>query len=372
MIRTSLSVLVLLPLSALADQPVVVAPALAAGNGVPAAVATQFDATFRQELGRKATLVAADPTGIALSKLGETTPCNTDACSRKLAAEVGARFVVSAVVSATDDIYEVKLSVWDAGKNERAKVIEGKCELCTSGEVNGTITNAVARLDEVLAAPLVAAEPPKPVTVPFELKTTPSGARVLVDGKDSGMTPLLLDLTPGKHTLQVTRQDYLPATRIVALEKDPVNLLINLEPEKPVAVAPVSVAPPTAPPAAPPSAAPATEAAVVVAPPVPAATGGKALYSGIAWGMTIGGAALAGVGTWLILLDGDVTCSDQGRSSCPTVYNTKGVGIAGLGIGSALIGAAVAIFAVGPSEPAMVPTVEAGPAGGMLHWGGTF
>lgn len=370
MIRTVLPALFLAS-TALA-QPLAVAPELVPGAGVPAAVGQQFDATFRQALGAKATLVAAEPTAAALKTLGEAAPCSSDACGQKLAKAVNARFVVSATVSAADDIYEVKLTVYDAAKSERSKVVSGTCELCTAGEVNGTITSAVGRLDEALSAPLAPPEPPKPVTVAFELKSMPSGAKVVVDGKDRGVTPVALDLDLGKHTVQVSKSGYLPATREVVLEKDPVNLLITLEAEKPVVAAPPTVAP-VAPPTV--AAAPVTAAPVVVAPPVPDAPtpSGPGRYNGVAWGMTIGGAALAGVGTWLILLDGEVTCDDQGRSTCPTVYNTKGVGIAGLGIGSALIGAAIAIFAVGPGpEPAVMPAVEAGPGAGMFHLGGRF
>lgn len=374
MIRMIRSVLLTLSLASNAfAQPLAAAPELVPGSGVPAAVGQQFDATFRQALGTRATLVAAEPTAAALKSIGEAAPCLSDACGKKLAAALNARFVVSASVTAADDIYEVKLSVYDAAKGERSKVVSGTCELCTAGEVNGTITNAVGRLDEALKAPVAPPEPPKPVTVAFELKSTPSGAKVVVDGKEAGMTPVMLDLAPGSHTIQVTKQGFLAASRVVSLDKQPMNLLITLEPEK-VAV----VAPPTAPPVAPPTvaAAPPTAAPIPVAAPVTAeapAPSGRGRYNGIAWGMTIGGAALAGVGTWLILLDGEVTCDDQGRSTCPTVYNTKGVGIAGLGIGSALIGAAIAIFAVGPGpEPVDLPAVEVGPGSGMLHWGGRF
>ncbi|MCB9546226.1 MAG: PEGA domain-containing protein [Myxococcales bacterium] len=377
MIRSTLTLIALLPATALA-APVAVAPELVPGNGVPAAIGKQFDATFRQELSRKTTLIDQGPTAAALGKIGDSA-CNSDDCGRALATAVNARFVITATVSATDDIYEVKLTVFDAARNERSKVVSGVCELCTAGEVNGTISNAVSRLDEALAKEAAPAAPvkveiQKPKTVAFELKSTPSGASVLVDGKPSGATPVKLELAPGSHKIQISKDGFTPATRMVALESEPLNLMVNLEPVKAV----VAVAPPTAAPAAPPLAAPPT--AAPAAPPTadvpvaaPPATGpGK--YNGVAWGMTIGGLALAGVGTWLIVLDGDVTCTDgRGRATCPTVYNTKGVGIAGLGIGAALVGAAVAILAVGPAEePAVMPAVEATPGGAAILLGGSF
>ena len=68
-------------------------------------------------------------------------------------------------------------------------------------------------------------------------------------------------------------------------------------------------------------------------------------YNGLALGMILGGVALSGVGTWLVLLDGEITCSDgRGRRECPNVYNTNGLGLLTFGLGTAAIGAGTALF----------------------------
>ena len=68
-------------------------------------------------------------------------------------------------------------------------------------------------------------------------------------------------------------------------------------------------------------------------------------YNGVAWGMSVGGLALMGVGAWLVLIDGDVTCTDgRGRRECPNVYNTSGFGLAAFGVGGLLVGAGGALI----------------------------
>jgi uncharacterized metal-binding protein YceD (DUF177 family) len=72
-----------------------------------------------------------------LKQIGDAS-CATDTCGKKLATMSKSRFVVGALVSAADEIYQVKFSVFDSGRNERSAVI-GTCELCTAGEVHGTV-----------------------------------------------------------------------------------------------------------------------------------------------------------------------------------------------------------------------------------------
>ena len=95
------------------------------------------------------------------------------------------------------------------------------------------------------------------------------------------------------------------------------------------------------------------------------------------WGLAVGGAILTAGGTFLILLDGDVTCSDgRGRRECPTVYNTKPHGITALGLGGAMFGAGVSLLLVTylgeDAQPALTPTVEPTADGAALGLHGTF
>ena len=51
----------------------------------------------------------------------------------------------------------------------------------------------------------------------IEVTTKPAGATVLLDGREAGVTPLSIATEPGEHTLRVTRTDYEPQERTLAV-----------------------------------------------------------------------------------------------------------------------------------------------------------
>lgn len=356
--------------------PTIVAPPLKPGNGVPMAIGAQFDISLRKALAAKGTLIGAAQTTAGLRAAGVSSDdiCDTEPCGIKLAAQTKSRFVVSAKVASADEIYNVTLSIFDASRKERL-VVNGVCELCTAGEVNGTIANAVGRLDPALNKPEKAPEPVKPKTQMLDVKSRPEGAQIFVDGKLVGKSPKSLALLPGQHAVELRKEGFVTVRNTVIISDRPTSYAPVLK----AVPAPVVAAPPSA---APPTAAPPVVTPPVVTPPVAAPPVGRSgvqatgRYNTAGWGMMLGGAVLAGVGTWLIVLDGEVTCDDgRGRTTCPNVYNTKGVGIAGLGIGAALIGASIAVFAVGPTdeaEPAAAGFDVLPEGGGMVRFGGQF
>lgn len=372
---TARTLLLLLLPTAAAAAPTIVAPPLQPGQGVPAAIGAQFDISLRKALAKQGTLLGSAQTSAAMGKVGAAGNCNTDACGKQLAAETKSRFIVSSTVSSADEIYQVTLTVYDAGRSERS-VVSGVCELCTAGEVNGTIETTVGKLGAALGKP---AAPAAPVPQSLEVRSTPEGADIVVDGKVVGQTPKTLTVLPGQRVIELRKAGFVTSKATIIVKNKPASYVTKLKAAPPpVAAVPVSKPPAAAPVTAAPVAPP-TVAAPVPAPANPALANASGKYNKVAWGMTIGGIALAGVGTWLIVLDGDVTCDDgRGRTTCPTVYNTKGVGIAGLGIGAALIGASVAIFAVGPkddgaaAEPAGTAFDVLPGGGGMVRFGGSF
>ena len=50
------------------------------------------------------------------------------------------------------------------------------------------------------------------------LTSEPAGAQVLVDGQPSGTTPCQIDLKPGRHRLEITRENFQPYQRELSLE----------------------------------------------------------------------------------------------------------------------------------------------------------
>jgi hypothetical protein len=88
----------------------------------------------------------------------------------------------------------------------------------------------VCGLSLLLAMPAVAAgpvlKPNEPTPVTLSISTDPSGARVYVDGRLSGVTPLSLDrLEPGDHRLRVTKDGYLENARVITIGSQRPNAL---------------------------------------------------------------------------------------------------------------------------------------------------
>jgi hypothetical protein len=84
--------------------------------------------------------------------------------------------------------------------------------------------------------PIVASLPPQATTKrPFigsmQIHSTPSGARVVIDGKPAGVTPLVVaDLTAGSHAVRVEAEGQIPwssAIRVVADQQTNVNTTLS-------------------------------------------------------------------------------------------------------------------------------------------------
>ncbi len=348
-----------------AAKPTVVAPTLPAAKGVTAPVAQGFDAHLRGVLGKQATLISAKATEAALKAAKVKDACGTDTCGEALAKAAKARFVLTGSVVNNDEIYEVKFSLYDQALHTRTEK-KSTCELCAVEEVDGTITKVVGELSAALSAPMPAPAPAKPATpamVSVTITTAPEGAAVTIDDVPVGKTPYEGKVKAGKHSLTLKKEGFLLQERTINALDKPVTIALTLvvdlnaglKEDEPIGS---SLEPPK--PALP-----------------PVAAGGNS-HTGAAVGMVIGGAVLAGVGTWLIVLDGEITCDDgRSRTECPNVYNTKGAGIAGLGVGAGLIGASIATFildAMAPSAPsAPAPSVAPTANGGAIfQLGGRF
>ena len=73
------------------------------------------------------------------------------------------------------------------------------------------------------------------------IRSTPSGARVVVDGRDVGETPVTVrDVARGAHTVRVARDGYVPGQRrvVVSAASPQQSLTIALAPARPAAAAP--------------------------------------------------------------------------------------------------------------------------------------
>lgn len=61
---------------------------------------------------------------------------------------------------------------------------------------------------------------PGPKTVSLRVVSVPSGAKLKVDGQDSGVTPVMVRLTVGTHQLDLTKEGYAPGSTPVDVTPD--------------------------------------------------------------------------------------------------------------------------------------------------------
>ena len=54
--------------------------------------------------------------------------------------------------------------------------------------------------------------PPGEKTIPLRILSVPAGAALKVDGKESGITPVMVRLTAGSHQLELAKEGYAPGT----------------------------------------------------------------------------------------------------------------------------------------------------------------
>jgi hypothetical protein len=67
------------------------------------------------------------------------------------------------------------------------------------------------------------AQEPAPVQTRVSITSQPSGATVIVDGQDRGVTPVVLfDLSPGRHHLKFRKAGYVEADRFFRMDEGPV------------------------------------------------------------------------------------------------------------------------------------------------------
>ena len=331
----------------------VVIPRIRVGPNISEAIQTQFDQRLRDHVGTHATVADEATTQAALQTANiDAGKCVDAACARKLAAASGVRFVVTGHITNVDEIYTVTLAIYDAAFEKVTGTSSEACELCAVEEVPGTLKDAVGNLAGAFAAPppvaapvVVEAPKPPPVSdrVPLRIQTDPPLAVVDVDGNVVGRTPLDVTVTPGKHTVTINKEGFEPEVREIMAGEVPLafraNLSVVAEPDAAMTRASVELR-------------------------------RSASYAGVGWVMTLVGAVLGGVGAWFIVIDGDVTCDDgRGRHDCPTVLDTKGGGLGLLAVGSAALGAGVALLIV---DPGSVPGESESSGPSTAAWSGRF
>ena len=227
--------------------------------------------------------------------------CRADACVREAMASSSAAAVVVLSVEQDDNVYRFSLEARSASTGARLGVAEDVCEICGLEEVGELVSLRAAALAARLEAPEVGM---------LRIETQPAGARVRVDGRDVGLTPLEVELPEGAHAVEVEKRGYTSTLERVEVRR-------GVEDDLRFDLLPNAAAP------------------------------GRAWF--IVGGSSLGaGAVLLAAGIPLILRDGQpyrANCRTDEQGNCAKLYDTMAAGASlatagaiGLAAGAVMVG----------------------------------
>jgi hypothetical protein len=171
---------------------------------LPESARTQLRQTITEGLERAdAELVGADE----VDREPGADACKDSRCAARIATGLEAGWIVRSTVTRVDAVYEVRLEAIDDRGRTLASVNE-RCEICGHDEV----TELVVDRSAALAAKVRMLERRAPRLV---LRSSPSGAKVWIDGTLVGRTPFEHEVTAGEHELRMELRGYATERRQV-------------------------------------------------------------------------------------------------------------------------------------------------------------
>ena len=132
--------------------------------------------------------------------------CNSPECLAQAGKAASTDYVVVGSVSFRDRVYQIAVEIVDVETGTVAAQTSEFCEICSVKEAAELTAEQVAAVRPTLEA-LMRGEPT------LEVSSAPPGAIVLVDGKRVGVTPLTLDVDPGRHVVRLEMDGRLAAER---------------------------------------------------------------------------------------------------------------------------------------------------------------
>ena len=178
--------------------PTVLVPPLRIEGDVASGWHASFSEGLRRGLGRMDAVIVEGES--------EACPSDDDACWMRVGADVGADFFVRASAAKRASDYTFTLVLYTVGSAQEVARTTQACELC------GLVDAGVLLEDTAgtLAARMHALADAKTV-VSFE--SSPPGARLRLDGREVGTTPLSRELEPGTHEAEVVSRGFVSQRR---------------------------------------------------------------------------------------------------------------------------------------------------------------
>jgi hypothetical protein len=270
---------------------------------LPDSIRAQLRGTIEQGLQRADVEIVSDT--LVDGEPGAES-CGDALCAGALAEALGAAWILRSTITRVDAVYEVRLDAIDGHGRTLASATE-RCEICGHDEVTALVVDRSA----ALAAKVRLLQRQAPL---LALRSRPSGAKVWIDGRLVGHTPLEHEVEAGEHEIRVELRGYTTEhRRVTALAgtQDTLELVLHGEP--------------------------------------------RALRRGRVWqglgGAALGmGAAMLGAGIGLAVIDEleyERRCNPDPLGNCSHRYDTLGGGIALAVGGGVLLATGVAALVVG-------------------------
>jgi hypothetical protein len=258
--------------------------------------------------------------------VGPGQMCQDADCWRQTATKSGVSYLVSVNVEETDKSFAIVLELISGRSGAVVGTNRERCEICGAEEVGEKMALAAAtlrtRLETLAEAP-----------ARFVIRSSPESARVKVDGKLVGQSPVDVYLKSGQHQVVIEHEGWSPLERTITATSG-VDETLDLQLVRPADSFPFGVA---------------------------------------GWAAVGAGVALAGGGLYFLSKDGDeVSCTpevkamDSDGKDCPEVYDTKVLGASLLGLSAVSITlGGVWLYMDQPGSEA--PTNERAQAGGVAR-----
>ena len=98
--------------------------------------------------------------------------------------------------------------------------------------------NGNAAIDRAKFEPPPVAAPPPQIPAELAVSSNQTGADIELDGHFVGSTPSKLQMTPGEHSIRITKKGFIPWERKMTAAAGSINLDADLEPDNPAPQAP--------------------------------------------------------------------------------------------------------------------------------------
>ena len=233
--------------------------------------------------------VMRPPEGPSADSMGPGQTCEDADCWRQAAVSAGVSYLISLKVEEQDKTFAITLELISGRSGAVVGTNRERCEICGAEEVGEKMSLAAATLRTRLQS--LAEAPAR-----FVIRTRPDGARVKLDGKAVGQTPIDVHLKSGEHQVVIEREGFSPLERTFSVTSgvdETLDLdLVRLPTQFPFGVA--------------------------------------------GWTAIGAGVAMAAGGLYFLSRDGDeVSCTKTQMDldgDCPEVYDTKILGASLLGL----------------------------------------